>query len=515
MAEDSHVPPLPRRVRGDARGSGTGRPVAPLVLPGPVVQQILSVLDAVRAEASPQDHPAGAERPAQDNTALSKRPPSLPRRVPGASNVREPPALIARPVLRASLPRFRSENAPTAPLTAIPTSKASGNTEQDGVQPDIAAQPGPATAGPTDHRLVSALRAPAEERPDRQIRRDEVPARPEKAPPSQKEVPALRNNVQASRGKAPAHQAAALTGPPKPARPQARARRHRGISGGVILVVVLLCAGSLGFLLTRHGATATTANGHMTSASGKVAIRDRAAAWVAGQVSRAAVVSCDRVMCQALEAHGVPAASLLELEPGKADPLRSTIIVATAAVRSLIGSRHVTADAPAAIASFGSGNIRIDIRTIAPRGAAAYFSALSTDILALKASGTQLLGNPRITVSATARRQLADGQVDPRLLAVMAGLAAQRPVSVVTFGDLAPGASPGIPLRAADLAQTGGTAGPNPAAQMRWMVAFLRAQRDPYLAAHIQTVRLAGGPEVLRIEFAAPSPLGLLGPRAQ
>jgi hypothetical protein len=97
----------------------------------------------------------------------------------------------------------------------------------------------------------------------------------------------------------------------------------------------------------------------------------------------------------------------------------------------------------------------------------------------------------------------------------MAGLAAQRPVSVVTFGDLAPGASPGIPLRAADLAQTGGTAGPNPAAQMRWMVAFLRAQRDPYLAAHIQTVRLAGGPEVLRIEFAAPSPLGLLGPRAQ
>jgi len=32
--------------------------------------------------------------------------------------------------------------------------------------------------------------------------------------------------------------------------------------------------------------------------------------------------------------------------------------------------------------------------------------------------------------------------------------------------------------------------------------------------AHIQTVRLARGRNVLRIEFAAPSMLGLLGPSA-
>ena len=106
-------------------------------------------------------------------------------------------------------------------------------------------------------------------------------------------------------------------------------------------------------------------------------------------------------------------------------------------------------------------------------------------------------------MSATARRQLAHGQADSRLLVVIAGLAARWPVSVAAFGDLAPGASPGIPLRSADLA---------PAAHLRAMVAFLRAQRDPYLAAHIQTVRRAGGRNVLRIEFAAPSPPGLLGP---
>jgi hypothetical protein len=272
----------------------------------------------------------------------------------------------------------------------------------------------------------------------------------------------------------------------------------------VILAIVLLCAGSLGFLLTGHGAS---------SANGTVATRDRAAAWVASQVSRAAIVSCDRVMCQALEAHGVPAASLIQLEPGKADLLRSSVVVATAAVRSLIGSRLSSAYAPVAIASFGSGGMQVSIRVVAPRGAAAYLSALNTDILARKASGTQLLHNQRITGSATARRQLADGRVDPRLLIVITALAAQRPVSIVAFGDRAAGASPGIPLRSADLAQAG-SAGANPATQMRRMAAFLHAQKDPYLAARIQTMRLAGGRNVLRIEFAAPSPLGLLGPPA-
>jgi hypothetical protein len=275
-------------------------------------------------------------------------------------------------------------------------------------------------------------------------------------------------------------------------------------------MVVLLC-GSLALALTRHAVTA--GGGSRGHAGAEVAIRDRAVAWVADQVSRAAVVSCDRVMCRALAAHGVAAASLLALEPGRADPLRASIIVSTAAVRSMMGSRVVTADAPAVIASFGAGNGQISIRVVAPRGAAAYLSALSTDVLARKASGTQLLANQRIIASAMARRQLAVGQVDARLLAVIASLAAHRPVSIVAFGDLAPGASPGIPLRSADLAWTGGTAGPSRAAHLRAMAAFLHAQRDPYLAAHIHTVRLTAGRTVLRIEYAAPSMLGLLGPR--
>ena len=45
------------------------------------------------------------------------------------------------------------------------------------------------------------------------------------------------------------------------------------------------------------------------------------------------------------------------------------------------------------------------------------------------------------------------------------------------------------------------------------MVSFLHAQHGLFRPARVQTVRLAGL-TVLRIEFTAPTPLGLLGPHA-
>ena len=84
--------------------------------------------------------------------------------------------------------------------------------------------------------------------------------------------------MQASAAKAQASREEALTRPPKPAWRQASGGRHRGAASGVILVVVLLCAGSLGFLLSRHAAPAATASGHRISVGGEIAIRNRAAA---------------------------------------------------------------------------------------------------------------------------------------------------------------------------------------------------------------------------------------------
>ena len=287
----------------------------------------------------------------------------------------------------------RAEHADTVqfaamePLPAIPASSASGITEEVRAQPDIDVQPEPATAAPADHTLIPA-RPPAEQRPGPETRQDEEAASPEKAVAS-------RGNVQASPEKAQARPAKALTRLPKPEPPEAPARPPKAATpvrmhkwlrlNWWIAVLVLVWLGLAAydlFAVSRNAGMAPTTNGHRTGASTEVAIRDRAAVWVAGQVSRTATVSCDRVMCQAVEAHGIPAASVLELRPGQANPLRSSVIVVTAAVRSMVGSRLISADAPAAIASFGSGSMQIDIRVIAPRGAAAYSSALRADVRA-------------------------------------------------------------------------------------------------------------------------------------
>jgi hypothetical protein len=47
------------------------------------------------------------------------------------------------------------------------------------------------------------------------------------------------------------------------------------------------------------------------------------------------------------------------------------------------------------------------------------------------------------------------------------------------------------------------------------VLSFLRAQLPPYRAASIGPVRLATGQTILRIVFAAPSPLGLLSGEAR
>jgi hypothetical protein len=234
-------------------------------------------------------------------------------------------------------------------------------------------------------------------------------------------------------------------------------------------------------------------------------VRAAAAAWVASQVSRARLISCDPVMCQALRTDGVPAADLLVLKPGRGDPLQSRVIVVTPAVTKMVGTELLTADAPAAIARFGSGGRQVSVRVIFPQGAAAYAAALRQDVADRKANESTLLGNLRVTALPTARQQLQSGQVDSRLLLTLGQLASQWPLSIVAFGDRAPGASPGVPLRSADLAVTG-----DAAARARQMSAFTHKLQIFFASARIRAVRLANGQDVVEVEFAAPSPFGVL-----
>jgi len=280
-----------------------------------------------------------------------------------------------------------------------------------------------------------------------------------------------------------------------------------------VVLVALPAAGFTRFL--SPGSDVTSAVPAAASSTSAAAVRHQAAAWVAQQLGQDAVVSCDPAMCAALRAQGLPAGNLLMLGPSAEDPLGSDVVVATAAVRSQFGSRLAGVYAPLVAASFGPGKARIQIRVVAPYGAVAYRNALHADVLARKAAGAQLLRNKEISVTAAARAQLITGQVDSRLLTTLAVLAAQHALAIVGFADSGPGASAGIPLRSAEIAAPGALPGPAPAGPgstrfLRSALAFLRAQRPPYLAASLQIARLPSGQGVVRVEFAGPSPLGLL-----
>jgi hypothetical protein len=216
-------------------------------------------------------------------------------------------------------------------------------------------------------------------------------------------------------------------------------------------------------------------------------VQATAAAWIAGQLGSNAIIGCDPAMCTALQARGVTAARLLPLKPGAPGPHGATVVVTSDPAAAQY--------APAVIASFGSGATQLSVRATEPGGAAAYAAAQRADQSARMSAGSQLLRNNRIHFTAADAAQLRAGQVDARLLATLAALSSQHAFSVTAFGDASPGVA--ALYRGATIA----AAGPALTAAL----ALLKAQVPPFLPAQAGIVNAA-----LSIQYAAPSPLGLL-----
>ena len=129
-----------------------------------------------------------------------------------------------------------------------------------------------------------------------------------------------------------------------------------------------------------------------------------------------------------------------------------------------------------------------------------------------KAAGARLLADRRISVPASARAQLTAGLVDLRLLSALTALSRHLPVSLVDFGNVGPGASAGVPFRFADLSQTSHAArpdaGPLTCGRVRSYLSGLDTRFRPVRTV---PVVLPDGQAVLRVEFTAPSPLGMSG----
>ena len=238
------------------------------------------------------------------------------------------------------------------------------------------------------------------------------------------------------------------------------------------------------------------------TASAAAANRARAAAWVAQQVSPDVTVSCDPQMCGQVRKQGFPAARLMALRHAAGTALRSGVVVATPGVRSQFGARLGTVYAPLVIAGFGSGAARVNVRAVAPGGAAAFRSQLVSEHASLISAGEQLLRNTHIHAAPAARDALLAGHVDSRLLATLSVLAAEMPVQLAAFDDSPPGASPAVPVRGAEIGAA------SPAARSA-ILAFMHAQRAPYRPAVAITTRSAAGQPLVSIRFDAPGLMSL------
>jgi hypothetical protein len=250
------------------------------------------------------------------------------------------------------------------------------------------------------------------------------------------------------------------------------------------------------------GSPAARAPGRQPSSPSLAAVAQaQAAAWIADQVNADAIIACDPVMCAALQAQGVTAGRLMPLRAAAVDPHGTTVMVTSGSADSQLASTY----APAVIAIFGSGNARIAVRATEPGGPAGYESALRADLTARQNAGAQLLKNSRIRFTAQDAAQLRAGAVDSRLLVTLAALASQYAFRVAAFGDT----SPGVQVLFRDVTIT--PEGPrDAAAELTAVIALVNEQHPPYLPAQAAIIHSPAGQAALRIEFASPSPLGLL-----
>ena len=315
--------------------------------------------------------------------------------------------------------------------------------------------------------------------------------------------------------------------PPRRAAPRRPRRRGPRVAGAAALGVVVFAAGAVAATLWAR-ATGSASHGtraHSTpstsprssppprtqSPNPATVAANLAASWVATQIGHEQYVACDKAMCDALTAHGYPGRKLQLIRPHSQPPLHAQVVVVTPVVARQFASNPAAKWAPAVLTRVGSGTSAISIRVVSSKGAGAYNSALSKDVQQRKSSAQHLLRSAHVKATAPARSDLAHGRVDARLIVVLTSLAALHPIQILGFGTAYTGASPGVPLRQADLAPS------DAASHLKWSayVGFLRkvlAKEPGTYRPHSAALTHNGANTlVFRIEFSAPSPLHLVG----
>jgi hypothetical protein len=540
MADDGIGVPLSRRVPGETR-PGPGQAVRP-VLPESVLNRMQAAIDAEHAQAE-------ARQPGEPNTE------PLPR------------VTASAPPTRRGAKRPPSPSGIGPDVEALPDQAA----KPEGVAKPPRAAKSPPAEEPL--RVAKALRAAAELRAAEELRaaaelraaeaarvratEPEQPRAAEPEPPQAEQTPpppvpdypaqpprtttpprATRPSVTAAFDSGPTPGSISWLWPEEPAtrggggpRWQPPSRWRYRTATLVALAAVVLAGAGLMIGLSLHssggrpaasgtsGPQATTPPGTGASApagtsgppvgppADPYAVR-AAVAWVRQQVAPSTAVACDAQTCAVMTAIGFPAQQV-QLGLHSQSLSKASIVIVTPALRTLFSKANPSLGnhvAPQVLARFGP----VTIQAVDPKGAAAYQAALSQDVQSRIRLGEQLLNSGNVSVLPVARRELAAGDVDARVELALQALARQEPIQVLRFAYAGPGASPGIPLRAVDLARMDPAAGIAPGAYLQTMVQLIRAHASFPAWLRGGPVTLGTGQVVVQIVYAAPSPLGLL-----
>jgi hypothetical protein len=465
---------LPQRVRGTTRGgpdqlTASGSPV----LSEELRQRLQAAVKAERGETAAKEQPDGTKATEQSQRATVPGPADSQVKSPDVNGYHGQRKRAAKPEHPA-----KPNHAAKSKRTARPERPAEVGRSaefQPVAQSKPVVKPLPARDVPADYKPTAQVQV---QTPD-QVQTDQV---------------------QTDQG---VHPEAEIPNGPR--------RQRFGTARLVAFAVVFINIGVLGVLVSRYMANSSSDNGATNAALHRqeLQVREQAASWVAQQVDHDDVVSCDRVMCAALEADGFPSRNLIVLSSNASSyPLNAAVVVDTATVRSLFGSSLANAYAPGTLASFGSGIAEISVRVIAPHGTGAYQAAVNSDLGQREISGRGLVNyTGRITFSDSARNRMVAGQVDSRLMLAITRLAAHQPIDILGFGNIAPGGDAQMPLRYADLAENDQAANVSESAYLNSLTTYMAAH---YHQARTQIVT-EDGQSVVRIEFTAPSPFGVFG----
>jgi hypothetical protein len=253
----------------------------------------------------------------------------------------------------------------------------------------------------------------------------------------------------------------------------------------------------------------STATGPTDGADDPSAAADaQAAAWVAAYVGGGKMVACDVAVCGMLRNRGFPTTAFVVAQTGL-QVEGADVVVVTDLLRRQLGSFLDGLTAAEPLAVFTAESSTVEIYPVALSGAAGYTTQLATDRAARRTAGLQLLRNKRITVTGAARTELATGEVDTRVCALLAALSGSHDVVVEAFTGAGPGAGPDVPAPGVVISGFDGADAVGPSPQAKQLKNIVDAQQPPYVPLSVGAVA-AGTGNGLAVLFDQPGRLGLL-----